>query len=434
MEGVAVNKHPFLSSSITPTQNTAPCGDLLCRSCASEQLSVVLDLGETPLANALLTREQLQLPESRFPLQLAFCSECGLLQITDIVPPQILFHNYFYFSSFSDAVLRASEQRASRLISERGLNRGSLVLEIASNDGYLLQFYKQQGIPVLGVEPAANVAKAARETRGIPTINEFFGWELARRLVEEGVKADVIHAHNVLAHTPDLDGFLSGLRLILKDSGIAVIEVPYVRDMIDRVEFDTIYHEHFYYFSLSALDYLCGAHGLRIAEVEHLAIHGGSLRLVLEHERETSQRPTNLQELLVTEAKQGLKSPEYFGAFAGKVEQLKGRLLALLRELKDAGCRIAAYGASAKGSTLLNYCGIDKRTLDFVVDRSTVKQGLFTPGTHLPICSPAKLLDEMPEYTLLLTWNFAEEILVQQAEYLQRGGHFIVPIPEPQVI
>jgi SAM-dependent methyltransferase len=395
---------------------------------------VVLDLGETPLANALLTREQLHLPEPRFPLRLAFCSECGLLQITEIVPPEILFRSYFYFSSFSDAVLRASEQSATRLISERGLNRESLVLEIASNDGYLLQFYKQQGIPVLGIEPAANVAKAAREMRGIPTIDEFFGWELARRLFEQSVKADVIHANNVLAHTPDLDGFLSGLRLILKNNGIAVIEVPYARDMIDQVEFDTIYHEHLYYFSLTALDYLCGAHGLRIAAVEHLAVHGGSLRVFLEHEGETPQRATNVQELMLAEERQGLKSPTYYDAFAGKVHQLRGQLLVLLRDIKKAGHRIAAYGASAKGSTLLNCFEIDERTLDFVVDRNTVKQGLFTPGTHLPICSPAKLLDDMPEYTLLLTWNFAEEILAQQAEYLRRGGHFIVPIPEPQVI
>lgn len=428
-----MNRRPVLSSRTTP-QDSAPGKDSLCRSCASEELSIVLDLGETPLANALLTREQLLLPEPRFPLQLALCSECGLLQISETVPPETLFRNYFYFSSFSDAVLRASEHNATRLIAERRLNGESLVLEIGSNDGYLLQFYKQRGIPVLGIEPAANVAEAARETRGIPTMNEFFGWELARRLFEQGVKADVIHANNVLAHTPDLDGFLSGLRLILKDNGIALVEVPYVRDMIDRVEFDTIYHEHYFYFSLSALDYLCSAHGLRIAAVEHLAVHGGSLRLFLEHAGEISKECAEARELLMAEEKQGLRSREYYAAFAGKVRQLKSQLLVLLRDLKNAGHRIAAYGASAKGSTLLNYCEIDGHTLDFVADRSAVKQGHFTPGTHLPIYSPTKLLEVMPEYTLLLTWNFAEEILEQQAEYLRRGGQFIVPIPEPRVI
>ena len=429
-----MNKRPALMPSGTPVKRVATGKDLLCRSCASDELGIVLDLGTTPLANALLTREQLHLPEPRYPLQVAFCSECSLLQITETVPPELLFRNYFYFSSFSDAFLRAAEEIATRLITERKLNGESLVLEIASNDGYLLQFYKQRRIPVLGIEPAINVATAAREMRGIPTRNEFFGWDLARRVFEEGLKADVIHANNVLAHAADLDGFLSGLRLVLKDDGVAVIEVPYVQDMIDRVEFDTIYHEHLYYFSLFALDYLCAAHGLRIADVEHLAVHGGSLRLFIEHEHESIHRPASVEELLSEEEKQGLNSPEYYHAFAGRVQQLKSMLLGLLRDLKSAGHRVAAYGASAKGSTLLNCFGIDQQILDFVVDRNTVKQGRFTPGTHLPIYSPAKLLEAQPNYTLLLTWNFAEEIFAQQAEYLRRGGRFIVPIPEPKVI
>jgi len=429
-----MNKRPVLMPNRTSVKNIVPGKDLLCRSCASEELSIVLDLGTTPLANGFLTSEHLQLPEPQFPLQLALCSECSLLQITETVPPEMLFRNYFYFSSFSDAFLRAAEETATRLLAERKLDRESLVLEIASNDGYLLQFYKQQGIPVLGIEPATNVARTAREVRGIPTRNEFFGWDLAQRLFEEGVKADVIHANNVLAHTADLDGFLSGLRLILKDDGVAVIEVPYVRDMIDRVEFDTIYHEHLYYFSLAALDYLCVSHGLSLASVEHLGVHGGSLRLFLQHEPETPRRSESVQELLSDEEKQGLDSSEYYHAFAGKVEQLKDTLLTLLRDLKSAGNRIAAYGASAKGSTLLNCFGIDQQILDFVVDRSPVKQGLFTPGTHLPIYSPAKLLEAMPKYTLLLTWNFADEVFAQQAEYLRCGGRFIVPIPEPRVI
>jgi len=404
-----------------------------CRACASDRLQVVLDLGATPLANRLLSGSQLEDPEPCFPLVLAFCLDCSLVQITETVPPEMLFQDYPYFSSFSDTMLRHAREIAHRMIHERSLGGNHLVIEIASNDGYLLQYYKEAGIPVIGIEPAANIAKVAREDRGIPTLNEFFGRELALRLSQQGRQADVIHANNVLAHVADLNGFLDGVRLVLKPEGIAIIEVPYVKEMIDRAEFDTIYHEHLCYFSLTALDRVCAAHDLLLTRVERLPIHGGSLRVYLEHAG-CGQRGASVTNLLAEEKTWGVDCLSFYQDFGAKVQELKGRLLGLLQDLKSRGGRIAAYGASAKGSTLLNCFGIGGQALDFVVDRSTAKQGLYTPGTHLPIYPPERLLESMPDHALLLTWNFADEIMEQQADYRQRGGHFIVPLPEPRVL
>jgi SAM-dependent methyltransferase len=326
-----------------------------------------------------------------------------------------------------------------RVLTLQPLDANSLAVEVASNDGYLLQYYKQAGIPVLGIEPAINIARVAREQRGIRTLGDFFGAETAQRLVEQGERADVIHANNVLAHVPDLDGFVKGIRLLLKDDGLAVIEAPYVKDLIDRCEFDTIYHEHLCYFSLTALDHLFERHGLRIEDVERLPIHGGSLRIFA---KKKEAQPLNgdrgralrVRRMLAEEAEWGVARAEFYRDFGARVEGLRTELLQLLGKLKADGNNIAVYGASAKGSTLLNYFGIGKETLDFVADRSPAKQGLFTPGTHLPICAPEKLLEVMPDYVLLLTWNFADEILAQQAEYRSRGGQFIVPIPNVKVV
>jgi SAM-dependent methyltransferase len=309
-------------------------------------------------------------------------------------------------------------------------------VEIASNDGYLLQYYKKAGIPVLGIEPANNVAQVAEE-RGIPTLCEFFGETLACQLKDRGRQADVVHANNVLAHVADLNGFVRGIHLLLKDDGVAVIEVPYVKEMIERCEFDTIYHEHLCYFSLTALDSLFRRHGLLIQDVERIPIHGGSLRISANKisigwsENGGSPR---VHQMLQEEAKWGVNEAELYRGFGEKVENLREDLLALLRDLRMQNKRIAAYGASAKGSTLLNYFGIGKEMLDFVVDRSTIKQGHYTPGTHLPIHPPEKLLEAMPDYVLLLTWNFADEILAQQTEFRRLGGRFIIPIPEPKVV
>jgi SAM-dependent methyltransferase len=404
-----------------------------CRACASADLHTVLDLGQMPLANNLLAESQLGEPEPRFPLVLAFCPACSLVQITETVPPEILFAHYLYFSSFSDAMLSHARGISQRMMRERKLHGSSRVIEIGSNDGYLLQYYREAGIPVLGIEPAANIATVARQDRGIPTLNEFFGRTLAERLRSQNDRADVLHANNVLAHVADLNGFTVGMHLLLKDDGVAVIEVPYVKDMIDRVEFDTIYHEHLSYFSLTALDHLCARHGLTIADAERLPIHGGSLRLFLRPAQSERRRSENVRRLLREEKQWGVDRLSFYQAFGGSIQRLKEDLLRLLRDLKSQGQRIAAYGCSAKGSTLLNYFGIGRETLDFVVDRSTAKQGLYTPGTHLPVYGPDKLLEQMPGYALLLTWNFAEEILAQQAEYQRRGGRFVIPIPQPRV-
>ena len=406
--------------------------DTACRACGAVALEPVMSLGRTPLANALLTESMLTKPEARFALDLAFCGACSLLQITEAPPPEALFSDYLYFSSFSETMLKHAEAIVAQTARVRDLGPSSLAMEIASNDGYLLQFYKALGVPVLGIEPARNIASVAEEKRGIPTLVEFFGAPLAQRLRAEGRLADVIHANNVFAHVPDLNGFVSGLAAVLKDGGVAIIEFPYVVEMIENCEFDTIYHEHLSYFSLTAVDALVRRHGLAVEDVERLPIHGGSLRVFLTKAAAPSR--SRARELLDAERKLGVDRYSYYAEFALRANALREKVTGLLSALKREGRTIAAYGAAAKGSTLLNYFGVGRETIDFVADRSTYKQGRFMPGVHVPIVEPARLLSARPDYTLLLTWNFADEIMDQQAEYRRRGGHFIVPIPDCRVV
>jgi SAM-dependent methyltransferase len=402
-----------------------------CRSCGHGQLQSVLDLGPTPLADRFLSREQLAQPEPRYPLELVFCGNCSLLQINETVAPEVLFcEDYPYYSSVSDALLRHSRDNALELIETRGLGRDSLVIELASNDGYLLANYLEQGIPILGIDPASGPARVA-ENAGVKTLNEFFTCDLAADLAGKGSRADVIHANNVLAHVADLNGFVEGIGALLKDTGVAVFEVPYVKDLADRCAFDTIYHEHLCYFSVTALDTLFRRHRLYIRELRRLDIHGGSLRVYVE---KTPGDTSEVQSLLALESTGWVRDMDYYRDFARRVDSVKTRLLALLRELRGQGKRIAAYGAAAKGTTLINTVGIDTGLIDFVVDRSAHKQGRYMPGRHIPIFGTEKLIETMPDYVLLLAWNFADEIRAQQAHYEARGGRFIVPVPEPRIV
>lgn len=353
------------------------------------------------------------------------------MQITETVPPDKLFRDYAYFSSFSETMVNHARQIAERLVDDRDLNRNSLVVEVASNDGYLLQWYHKKGVPVLGIEPARNIAEVARRDRGIDTVSEFFGVDIAERLADEGRRADIIHANNVLAHVADLNGVVAGFAQLLKNEGRVIVEAPYLQDLLQHVEFDTIYHEHLCYFSLTALAALFERHGLEIVDVERMAIHGGSLRIHAAHKGKANVSAA-VKDLLAEEAA-WVNDEECYQNFSDQVIALGKSLTSFLQQLKNDGRRIAVYGASAKGSTLLNFFGIDDSLIDYVVDRSTVKQGRYTPGTHLKIFDPEKLVQDQPDYCLLLTWNFADEILKQQQEYRDAGGQFIIPVPEVRV-
>jgi SAM-dependent methyltransferase len=404
----------------------------VCRSCGSSALSLFLSLGATPLANALLREDELGSSEPRFPLDVAFCGQCSLVQLLETVAPEVMFSEYLYRSSFSTTMVDHARSLAYELIAAERLGAESLVVEAASNDGYLLQWYARRGVPVLGIEPAANIAEIARAA-GVPTECSFFGGETAASLVARGLRADVIHAHNVLAHVPAPNDFVAGFRSLLRPGGLAIVEMPYVVDLVRGAEFDTIYHEHLSYFSLTALDALFSRHDLTIVDVKRVPLHGGSLQLQLRHAAAAQRSPRTFA-MLAEERAAGVDTLVYYSNFGQRVDKLRGDLLATLRALKDAGKSIAAYGASAKGSTLLNTFGIGTDLLEFAVDRSTLKQGRFIPGVRLPIVGTDRLETKRPDYLLLLTWNFADEILDQQKAYRDAGGKFIIPLPEPRIV
>lgn len=404
---------------------------LRCRACGHSRLEPFLSLGTNPPSDAILTEEDLSRPEPKYPLDIAFCPNCSLVQILETVPPEELFDkDYLYFSSYSDFLLKHSRENAEDLIETRRLDADSLVVEIASNDGYMLKNFHERGIPVLGIDPAENQARAA-EAAGIPTLCEFFGEDLALRLRDEGKRADVIIANNVLAHVPEINGFVRGIGLLLKDDGVAVIECPYLRELIEHCEFDTMYHEHVFYYSVSALRNLFRQHGLVLFKVKPIAIHGGSLRLYVGRGMEVEE---SVLRHLEEEKSLGMDRLSYYRDFASRVKRISDTLVQLLRELKAQGKRIAAYGAAAKGSTLINYAGIGTDLIDFVVDRNPHKHGRYMPGQHIPIAPVSRIYEDRPDYLLLLAWNFKDEIMQQQEEYKKRGGAFIIPIPEPTIV
>ena len=391
-----------------------------------------------PLANALLPMNSDTAAETKYPLELVYCSNCTLTQITETVPPEKMFAEYAYFSSFSETMLAHARELTDHLISTSRLNSNSLVIEIASNDGYLLQYFLKRGIPVLGIEPAANVARVAQKERNIPTLSEFFDISLSDRLCKEKRHADIILALNVLAHVPDVNGFLEGIRRLLKKNGMAVIEVPYLLDLIDQSDFDTIYHEHLCYFSLTALTRLFQKQGLTITDAQRISIHGGSLRTVARASAGGSAESVdeNVHRLIKEETArlgEGSRSAA-FGKFVERVKKRKAGIRSFLTEQTRSGKRIAAYGAAAKGCVFMNYCDLRHPLVEFVVDRNPAKQGKRMPGTHQPIYSPGRLLEDRPDFVLILPWNISEEIVRQQSEYRAGGGRFLVAVPEVKIL
>jgi len=405
-----------------------------CRFCDAPLRHTVADLGMSPLANAYLRPQQLTQMEPYYPLCARVCSRCFLVQVEPAVGPEQMFGDYAYFSSYSESWLAHARQYASSMIERFGLDSGSLIVEVASNDGYLLQYFRDQGIPVLGIEPARNVAEAA-ENKGIRTLPRFFGSALGRELAGAGQQADLIVGNNVLAHVPDLHDFVAGLKLLLKPEGICTLEFPHLLRLLEGTQFDTIYHEHLSYFSLSTAEEILRSHGLAVFDAQQIPTHGGSLRVFAGHGGANSPSPdSRILDLKRLETEAGMKALGTYHRFAENVRESKRALLELLSGLKRAGKSVVGYGAPAKGNTLLNYCGVGRDFLDYTVDLSPHKQNRFLPGSHIPIFPPERIRQTRPDYVLILPWNLREEIVSQWREIREWGGRFILPIPRAEIV
>jgi len=405
-----------------------------CRSCGAELVHTFADLGMTPISNAFLRVEELNSTEPFYPLHAYVCGECFLVQLEEFESPQQIFgDNYAYFSSYSDSWLEHARRYTEQMIGRFGFGPESQVIEIASNDGYLLQYFKQKGVRVLGIEPAKNVAEAA-VAKGIPTLIRFFGAKTARELAAQGTRADLLLGNNVLAHVPDLNDFVAGMKVVLKAEGVITMEFPHLQHLIEENQFDTIYHEHFSYFSFLAAQRVFARHGLELFDVEEIPTHGGSLRIYGRHAGQAGGPGERVKELAARERRLKFEDLETYRAFSNRAQDTKRQLREFLETAKRAGKKVAGYGAPAKGNTLLNYCGVRTDLLDYTVDRSPHKQGLFLPGVHIPIFPPERIAETRPDYVLILPWNLKDEIVEQMAHIRSWGGHFVVPIPKVRVL
>ena len=405
-----------------------------CRFCQHELTHLFVSLGSSPLANAFLTRERIRQAESFYPLDVYVCDRCFLVQLDPFELPERIFEDYAYFSSYSESWLEHAKSYARRMIESYGIGRESQVVEIASNDGYLLQYFAGEKIPVLGIEPAANVAEAA-ERKGIPTVVAFFGAETARRLKARGTSADLLIGNNVLAHVPDLNDFVQGMKILLRPRGLITLEFPHLVKLIEAVQFDTIYHEHHSYFSFLTVEKIFAAFGLTLFDVEELPTHGGSLRIYARHDEDTdrpvSERVGNLRN---RERQSGFAGLDRYLSFQDRVHAAKREILKFFIEAREKGASIVGYGAAAKGNTLINFCGIKTDFMDYVVDRNPHKQGRFLPGSHIPVYEPTRVRETKPDYVVVLPWNIQEEIMAQMSYIQEWGGRFVVLIPEVRVM
>lgn len=403
-----------------------------CRACEGRDLALFLSLGPQPLANAFLRSAAEAEGEPCFPLDVYLCRTCSLVQLLDVIDPEVLFRDYVYVTGISSTIAEHNRRYAERVTSLLGLGAGDLVVEAASNDGSLLKCFQALGVRTLGVEPARNIAAIARAA-GIETLDVFFGADTAREVRARHGPARAVIGNNVLAHVDDTRGFLTGCAALVADDGLVITEVPYLGEMIDHLEYDTVYHEHLCYFSVTALMRLAEETGLRIVRVERYGVHGGTIRVYAAPARTRGSHAADVQRMAEAEQAAGLTTLPRFERFRRDVEANRDRLVAMLEELRAEGRTVAGYGAPAKGNTLLNYCSIGPRLLPYTVDKSPLKVGKLTPGMHIPVLPVETLLERQPDVTLILAWNFAGEIMAQQAEYRRRGGRFLLPVPEPEL-